>query len=168
MNSPEFKVSVVMPVYNAVKYLTVAVESAVHLPEVHEVILIEDCSPDGALAKCRELASTYSKVKLAQHPNGENRGAGASRNLGIQLAQSKYIAFLDADDYYLPNRFHECKRIFLSDDTVDGVYGATGFFMRMNNAWTAQSLQRCRKLLLRAICFISLFYQRMAALPQMR
>jgi glycosyltransferase involved in cell wall biosynthesis len=67
-------------------------------------------------------------VKLYQHPNKENRGAGASRNLGIGKATCSYIAFLDADDWYLPNRFVKAKEIFLNNKDVDGVYEATGFF----------------------------------------
>jgi glycosyltransferase involved in cell wall biosynthesis len=120
-----FKVSVIIPVYNAEKYLHRAVESAVHLPEVSEVILVEDNSPDNCLEICQQLVVKYKKVKLFQHPNGENRGAGASRNLGIANAKADFIAFLDADDYYLPNRFKMPPKIFESFPDTDGVYGCT-------------------------------------------
>ncbi|MGL6126514.1 glycosyltransferase [Chryseobacterium artocarpi] len=119
------KISVVVPVYNAEKFVSQAVESALQFEEVYEVVLVEDKSPDNALQVCRELAEKYSRVKLYQHPDKGNHGAGASRNLGIEKAEGDFISFLDADDYYLPNRFDAEKELF-KNDNVDGVYGAIG------------------------------------------
>lgn len=121
-----FQVSVVIPVYNAVRYVRRAVESAVHLNEVGEIILIDDGYKDGALEVCRLLASEYKKVSVFQHPDGANKGAGASRNLGIQKSTCEFISFLDADDWYLDNRFNETSRMFLADPTIDGVYVPVG------------------------------------------
>ncbi len=119
------KISVIVPVYNAEKYVSQAVESALQFEEVFEIILIEDKSPDNALKICQELALQYEKVKLFQHPDQENHGAGASRNLGLEKATGDFIAFLDADDYYLPNRFDAEKELFKKSE-VEGVYGAIG------------------------------------------
>lgn len=119
------RISVVIPVYNAEKYITQAVESALRFDEVFEVILIEDQSPDNALEVCEKLEQKYERVKLFQHPDKANHGAGASRNLGIEKAIGDFIAFLDADDYYLPNRFDAEKELFGNSD-VEGVYGALG------------------------------------------
>ena len=94
---------------------------------VNEIILIEVASPDNALALCKRLEQEYENIKVYTHPNNENRGAGASRNLGIQKATSPYVAFLDADDWYLPNRFDAELELFV-DPQIDGVYGATGFY----------------------------------------
>jgi glycosyltransferase involved in cell wall biosynthesis len=102
------------------------VESAFSQKETGEVILVEDCSPDNSLEECRKLADKYEKVKLYRHPDKGNHGAGATRNLGIKKAKCDYIAFLDADDYYLPNRFKSAKKIFSQNDTVEGVYEAIG------------------------------------------
>ncbi|WP_048504869.1 glycosyltransferase family 2 protein [Chryseobacterium angstadtii] len=118
-------ISVIIPVYNAAGFLEKAVNSAAQFEEVREIILAEDRSTDGSLEICRKLASEIPKVKLFQHPNGENRGAGASRNLGIDKATSDFIAFLDADDYYLPNRFDAEKELF-NEAHIDGVFGAIG------------------------------------------
>lgn len=120
----DFQVSVITPVYNAADMVRRAVESAIPLPEVGEIILIEDGSPDNAIEVCRELEQEFDNVKLLQHPNGENRGAGASRNLGIEHVSFPYVAFLDADDWYLENRFHADKEILTNDETIDGVYNA--------------------------------------------
>ncbi len=121
-----FKASVIIPVYNAEQYIRKAVESAISLEEVGEVLLIEDKSPDNALAICRQLVKECEKVKLYQHPNGENRGAGASRNLGIQMAKFDFVAFLDADDYFLPNRFEKASSILTENPEIDGVYEPVG------------------------------------------
>ncbi|MDP4286101.1 MAG: glycosyltransferase family A protein [Bacteroidota bacterium] len=116
-----------IPVYNAASFVTKAVESALIQPEVAEVLLIEDGSTDNSLDECRQLIDKYEKVKLFTHPNNVNRGAGLSRNLGIKNATFDYIAFLDADDYFLPNRFEAEREIFINKPNTDGVYGALGF-----------------------------------------
>jgi len=121
-----FKVSAVIPVYNAGKYVRKAVESALTQPETAEVVLVEDASPDDSLAVCQALAEEFEAVHLFQHPGGANRGAGPSRNLGIEKSNSPFIAFLDADDFYLPERFTISKEIFAKDPDCDGVYEAIG------------------------------------------
>ncbi|MBU4539349.1 MAG: glycosyltransferase [Weeksellaceae bacterium] len=119
------EISVIIPVYNAEHYVANAVESALQFSEVHEIILVEDKSPDNALDICKQLAEKYGRVKLFRHPDGENHGAGASRNLGMEKSTGDFIAFLDADDFYLPNRFDAEKQL-LGNPLVDGIYGALG------------------------------------------
>ncbi|HED13224.1 MAG TPA: glycosyltransferase family 2 protein, partial [Gammaproteobacteria bacterium] len=99
------KISVVIPVYNAEKYVEYAVKSALQQKEAAEIILVEDNSPDHALKICEKLSNENSQVRLLRHSDGKNHGAGESRNLGIRSARHDYIAFLDADDYYLQNCF---------------------------------------------------------------
>ncbi len=126
MNDIQLKISTIIPVYNAQQFLKKAVESVLQFDEVTEIILIEDGSKDNSYDVCRELELTNSKVKLFRHPNGLNKGAGASRNLGILKATGEYISFLDADDYYLPNRFDFERNIFNQNKNADAVYGALG------------------------------------------
>jgi glycosyltransferase involved in cell wall biosynthesis len=120
------KISVIIPVYNAERYVSNAVKSALQQPETAEVILIEDGSPDNCLQICRQLEHKFDKVKLLRHPDAQNHGAGATRNLGIKHARYDYIAFLDADDFYLPERFKTAKKLFKIHDYIDGVYEAIG------------------------------------------
>lgn len=120
------KISIIIPVYNAGKYIEEAVKSALVQPETMEILLIEDGSPDNSLEVCKQLADRYDKVNLIRHQAHRNHGASASRNLGLINAKYEYIAFLDADDYYLKNRFTKTSEIFKNNPEIDGVYGATG------------------------------------------
>lgn len=132
-------VSVIIPVYNAEKFLLSAVQSALAHEEVKEVILIEDGSLDRSLLICQQLEKQYNKVKLFRHEGEKNLGAGASRNLGIAKAAHEYISFLDADDFFTEIRFEKEKEIFSKYLDCDGVYGAIGveYFDKAGaKAWT--------------------------------
>lgn len=118
-------ISVIIPVYNAAQFLEKAVHSALQFEEVKEILLIEDASPDHSLSICEKLVAEDSRIKLYQHPDKGNHGAGATRNLGLEKAQSEFIAFLDSDDYYLPNRFDAEKSMF-NNPNIEGVFGAIG------------------------------------------
>ncbi|MDH6251918.1 glycosyltransferase involved in cell wall biosynthesis [Chryseobacterium sp. H1D6B] len=118
-------ISVIIPVYNAAEFLEKSVVSALQFQEVKEVILIEDKSTDNSLEICEKLAADNSRIKLFQHSDKGNHGAGATRNLGIEKATAAFITFLDADDYYLPNRFDAEKEIF-RDPKIEGVFNAIG------------------------------------------
>lgn len=119
-------VSVIIPVYNAAPYIRQAVESALAQPETAEVVLVDDGSTDASLIVCQTLASENPSVKLYQHPDGANCGAGATRNLAIEKSTAPYLAFLDADDYFLPSRFAHARQLLEADTTLEGVYEAVG------------------------------------------
>lgn len=120
----ELRISVVIPVYNAAKFVEDAVASALQFPEVKEVILVDDAGPDNSLEICERLAAHDPRIRLLRHPGGVNKGAGESRNLGIRMAKEEYIAFLDADDQFLPGRFDAEHMVFHEHPDADGVYGA--------------------------------------------
>ena len=122
-----FSVSVVIPVFNAERLLARSIESAINQPEVSEILLIDDGSTDASLGVCNAYAERHHWIKVYQHPGGENLGAGETRNLGIAKATCEFIAFLDADDYFLPGRFRHQGAVLLADPSIDGVYGAQNF-----------------------------------------
>lgn len=130
----EFEVSVVIPVFNAKNYVSEAVKSALINEEVKEVILVYDGSDDGSYEKCLELAQNHPSVKLITHKNRVNRGAAASRNLGIENASYDFVSFLDADDVYLDYRYKNAKKIFESNLDAFGVYEAVGVFFENSDA----------------------------------
>lgn len=119
-------ISVVVPVYNAEPYIERAVRSVLPFDAVTEILLVEDGSSDRSLALCAELAAADPRIKLVQHEGGVNRGAGATRNLGLRKSAGDLIAFLDADDYFLENRFEADLRILTEVATCTGVYNAIG------------------------------------------
>jgi glycosyltransferase involved in cell wall biosynthesis len=116
-------ISVIIPVYNAAKFIEKAVESVLIQPEVSEILIVDDGSTDNSLAICTGKANKEERIKVLQHPDKKNHGRSATRNLGIKMAQGDYIAFLDADDYYLPGRFKQDIALLAETDT-DGVYNA--------------------------------------------
>lgn len=117
-------ISVIIPVFNASRFLEKAVQSVLAQEEVNEILLIEDGSTDNSLEVCRRLATEFEKIKLLQHPNGENKGAGASRNVGLKNASQKFIAFLDADDFYLEGRFKNHLKYLNLNNEIDATFGA--------------------------------------------
>ena len=95
----QYSVSVVIPAYNVAKYIGRAIESVLSqtLP-VDEVIVVDDGSTDSTV----EIASDFGdKITLIQQSNA---GVSSARNAGIKASRSKWVAFLDADDYWLPEK----------------------------------------------------------------
>jgi glycosyltransferase involved in cell wall biosynthesis len=126
LNTNPIPISVVIPAYNVENYIEKTIRSALSQPEVMEVVLVDDGSTDNSLNIIHKIAKSNDKVKVYQHKDGINKGRGATRNLGIIKATSAYIAFLDADDFYLSNRFQKDLEV-LQDSSVDGCYSAVGF-----------------------------------------
>lgn len=122
----DFTVSVIIPTYNVQDFIDKTIQSVLIQSEVTEIIVVDDGSTDGSLQVLQALQMEHDKIKIFQHKNGVNKGRGATRNLGIIKATSNYIAFLDADDFYLQNRFG-LDQIILKEQTIDGVYNAVGF-----------------------------------------
>ena len=93
-------ISVVIPAFNSEKTIARALDS-VYCQEVpvHEVIVVDDGSADSTLDI---LHAQYPDVILIRH--GQNKGPGAARNAGIETATGDWIAFLDADDQWLPDK----------------------------------------------------------------
>ncbi|GGK17535.1 hypothetical protein GCM10007962_09670 [Yeosuana aromativorans] len=122
----KFSVSVIIPVYNCESYIEKAVMSVLQQPDVIEIVVVNDGSTDATEQILEGLQETNPKIKVYHHENKSNKGRSASRNLGIKKTTGNYIAFIDADDFYLENRFSNDKIIFESDDSIEGVYNAIG------------------------------------------
>lgn len=90
---------VVMPLYNKRDYVEAAIRSALTQARLHELIVVDDGSTDDGADRVVELARTDTRIRLLRQPNA---GVSAARNRGVQASTADYVAFLDADDLYLP------------------------------------------------------------------
>ncbi len=90
--------SVIMPVYKVEKYLSAAIDSVLNQTfSDFELILVDDCSPDGCPAICDEYAQKDKRVSVIHHK--ENQGLSAARNTGLKFIKGEYVTFMDSDDY---------------------------------------------------------------------
>jgi glycosyltransferase involved in cell wall biosynthesis len=110
-------VSVVIPVFNAERHLREAIESVLNqtiLPD--EMVVVDDGSTDESL---RIVAEYGSRVTIRRQAN---LGASAARNLGATTSRCHWIAYLDADDYWFPDKLEKQLALIASDPAVDVVY----------------------------------------------
>lgn len=98
MNENKSLVSVIVPVYNAGKYLGEAIESVLNQTyENFELLLINDRSTDNSKEICEKYEQKDERIILLEN-NTENHGPGAARNIGLDNASGEFIYFMDADD----------------------------------------------------------------------
>ena len=99
----DIKISVVIPSYNAEKYIARCIDSVLNTGYDNlEIICINDGSKDGTLAVLRDYEKKYDCIKVIDTPNG---GVSRARNLGIEKASGDFITFLDSDDWIHPRFF---------------------------------------------------------------
>lgn len=107
------KVSVIIPIYNAEKYISQCLESLLNqtLLEI-EIICVNDSSTDGTLDILNRYAKKNQRIKVISQ---ENAGAGAARNRGLSVAKGEYLSILDADDFFEPNMLEEAFNKAIND-----------------------------------------------------
>lgn len=118
-----YKISVIIPAYNRAYLLPRTLKSvAAQTLKPDEVIIVDDQSPDDTPAVCDALIEKYRDqlpIVYIRHEN--NKGEAGSRNTGILLAQYDYIAFLDSDDEWLPEKLAR-QMTYIKQHGVDGVF----------------------------------------------
>lgn len=124
------KISVIIPVYNAERHLTECLNSVLQqsLREI-EIICVDDGSTDRSLEILRRYAEQNNRIWVISQ---KNQYAGKARNNGMKVAQGKYLAFLDADDYYMDNAL---EKLFLlaEQNRLDFVKGRFCYLNTVNN-----------------------------------
>lgn len=101
MKSQGLKVSVVIPAFNAERYIKKGINSVLWQSHANlEILIVDDCSTDSTARTVEEIARRDARIVLVS--NETNRGVSASRNRGIELSTGDYVAFLDADDLWHP------------------------------------------------------------------
>jgi glycosyltransferase involved in cell wall biosynthesis len=128
--------------YNAEKFIHEAIESVfAQTYNGWELLLVDDGSGDSSTAIARQWAQQYpQKVRYFEHDGHQNRGMSASRNLGIRHASGEYIAFLDADDVYLPAKLEQQVTVLNAQPTAAMIYGPTQHWY----SWTGKAEDRRR------------------------
>lgn len=122
MNKP--LVSVVIPAYNAARTLKATVQSVFGQSlQDFEIVIVDDGSKDDTLEAAEAIAASDSRVKVAAQPNS---GAAAARNAGIKAARGEYVAFLDADDLWLPQKLE--RQIAVLNSEKDAAAVQTGAY----------------------------------------
>ena len=109
-------VSVIVPVYNAEKYLARCLDSL--LGQTYkdlEIICVNDGSPDNSLAILHEYAAKDARIKVIDQPN---RGVSAARNAGLACASGDFISFVDSDDALVSHCYETCMKHAADDVDV--------------------------------------------------
>jgi teichuronic acid biosynthesis glycosyltransferase TuaG len=117
-------VSIIVPVYNAASYIENTIEMVRR--QTHsdwELILVDDASTDESVAVIRRMLGE-GDIRLIQ--KSHNEGAAAARNTGLDAARGRYIAFLDADDVWMPDKLLR-ELAFMKDRQADFVFSAYEF-----------------------------------------
>lgn len=122
-NKEDKLISIVMPVYNAKKFLEETVRTVQNQTyRAWELLLVDDCSTDGSKDIALRLAQQDARVRLICRES--NQGAAQARNRGIQEAKGRYLCFLDADDIWETNKL-EAELAFMQEKQAGFVF--TGY-----------------------------------------
>ena len=117
-------VSVVIATYNMAAYLPLAVRSALEQTYQNiEIVIVDDGSTDGSLKAVEPLLDDPRVKYLFQ----KNKGQAAAKNQGVQQARGEYVAFLDADDIWMPDKLDQQVPLFLRSGTIGVVYSRIAY-----------------------------------------
>ena len=113
-------VSIIMPNYNGAAFLGEAVKSVLcQTYPYFELLVIDDCSTDESLS----ILGFYRDPRIHVLKNEKNLGPGGSRNRGIEAASGRFIAFLDSDDVWLPEKLERQVEFMVSRDIAFSCHG---------------------------------------------
>ena len=127
----EYKVSVIVPVYNDELYLSNCLESLINqsLKDI-EIICINDGSSDNSLSILEDYSDKDDRISYYSQAN---KGPGAARNKGIEKAKGDYIAFVDADDWLDLNALEKLYNQSIKNDSDMVLFNAIEHFPNKNN-----------------------------------
>jgi len=127
------KVSVIMPTFNRSYVLRDAIDSALAQTDCNLEIIVVD---DGSTDHTSEIVANYATTRKVHYSYQQNRGVSAARNCGIRIASGEFIAFLDSDDIWLPNKLSLQLNEFRKNAKLGILYGYAEF----KNIKTGKSL----------------------------
>lgn len=111
-------ISVIIPAYQAGKYLEQAAQSALGqtCKEAIEILIIDDCSTDDTKQVAAKIQKKHKNVRVLHQKR--RQGVSAARNLGLEQARGEYVAFLDADDWWEPDKLELQMACIAATETV--------------------------------------------------
>ena len=113
-------ISVIVPIYNAEKYLSKCIESLIHQSyRALQIILVNDGSTDNSLTIAQDYAAQDTRIAIYSQPN---KGQASARNNGLQYANGEWIAFVDADDYLDADCYAQLIQHMANNDCVQMGY----------------------------------------------
>ena len=115
-------VSIITPSYNSTKFIKECIDSVLaQTYQEWEMLIVDDCSKDDSVEYIQSLIANEPRIKLM--PLDKNVGAAMARNRAIEEAQGRYIAFLDSDDIWLPNKL-EVQLSFMKEHNYPFTFSA--------------------------------------------
>lgn len=141
---PSPAVSVVMIGLNGERFIAPAIEGVLHQTFTDwELLIVDDGSTDGSMAIATRFEQEHpARIRLLTHPNKENRGMSASRNLGVRHARGEWIALLDCDDVWKPEHLETLRAAATAHPEADVLYGpALTWFSWDSSAATSDFVQ---------------------------
>lgn len=124
------QVSVISIFYNAERFFAAAIESVLGQTfSDFELLLADDGSCDASTGIARRYAARFpDRVRYLCHPGRENRGMSATRNLGLRAAEGEFVAFIDADDVWRPEKLREQIEIARQCPELGMICGAVNYW----------------------------------------
>ncbi len=123
------KVSIIMPSYNTACYISDSIESVIQQTYSNwELIIVDDCSTDNSV----DVIKAYDDTRIIVLQNSQNSGAAISRNYALREATGKWVAFLDSDDTWAPEKL-EKQICFMVDH--DYAFTFTDYRICLNGEW---------------------------------
>lgn len=134
------QVSVIVGFFNDEKFLPDAIESvAAQKFTDWELLLVDDGSTDGSTAVARSWVARYpTKIRYLEHPEHQNRGISATRNLGLSESRGEFVALLDSDDIWLPGKLGGQVSILEENPTVAMTYCRSLYWWSWDKASSRQ------------------------------
>ena len=113
------KISVVMPAYQSALFIHNTLRSIVEQTVFpSQVLIIDDGSTDNTCSIIEEFSKIHPELNI-ELIRSSHKGPGAARNIGVQRATSQWIAFLDSDDLWLPNKLEMCLQVILENQEIN-------------------------------------------------
>jgi teichuronic acid biosynthesis glycosyltransferase TuaG len=115
-------VSIIMPSYNSMQYISTSINSVINQTyENWELIIVDDCSIDGSSIYINNLLQDLQDFRIKYLKQKVNKGAAESRNIAMENASGKFIAFLDSDDVWDQNKL-KLQMEFMIENDFDFTY----------------------------------------------